>query len=500
MAGSSSAARNFATTLAAQLVSWAMAFLVLRYVPGYLRGEGMALISIAGAFSVALTQFVSVGTNAILVKEIAQQPARTWELTIATATLRLLFSALALLVGVGIAFALRYDARQIWLIFLVLCLMPITQFNEALAAILKGLNEFPRYNLATLTERFAAAAIQILLVHFRAPIWAFALVTGVSGLLGFLVATTGLWRHRAVFAHPVRLQLPRRETMLFLIRSGFPLMVGVVFISLWEPGNKILLSKLAGPLEVSWFELTKRIAGTTMFIPAALTGVMLPVLSRLHSSDPAQFALLTRRLFRIILICAVPFASVLLFAPSRILDLLHYPRELYGSVPVLQALGAGIILWYLSQVAAISLVAMNQEKRIGQIGMRLAIFCLPTCAVCIGIAHRLPWVHNGALGAMTADIVIEAWMLRSYLKYLPAGVFGWSEIWLLLRTLIAALPLSGLLYLMPSFQQFYYALPGLALFPLLCLWMGCLDKSDLELLGSGLLRRATRSRVKPETA
>lgn len=492
MAGSSKVARNFITTLASQILSWGLTFLVLRYVPGYLGVQGVALISLAGAFSLAMTQWVSLGTNSILIKEIAQQPARTGELLVAAFAMRFLLWMAAVGVGMTVAYALRYDAYQNRLILIVLCLLLVSQINEALASALKGLEDFPRYNLATLTERFAASAIQIVMVHLKAPIWMFALVTGISGLLGLLVALAGLWRHRSVFSGPLRALRPRRETMLFLAQAGFPLMIGMVFIGLWEPGNKILLSKLASQEAVGWFEVAKKLGGTTMFIPATLAGVLLPTLTRLYQSDLAEFATVARRLMRLILLCAIPFAAVLIFAPGRILDLLHYPPEFHGSVPVLQALGAGIILWYLSQAATVTLLAMNQQKIIGKIGMSLAVFCLPTCALCIWVAHRLPMLRNGALGAMVADILIEAWMLRCYARQLPPGILTWREAGVLVRALIAALPLAGLLYAMPSFRQFYYALPGLALFPVLCLALRCVDKSDLEMLGPGLLGRLKR--------
>jgi len=62
VSGSGTSSRNLVRTLATQLASWTLTFLVVRYVPAYLRGSGYAALGIASAFAAAFAQLVGLVT------------------------------------------------------------------------------------------------------------------------------------------------------------------------------------------------------------------------------------------------------------------------------------------------------------------------------------------------------------------------------------------------------------------------------------------------------
>src|SRR5580704_12108558 len=73
-------AHNVATTIAAQILTWAMSFAVILYLPAYLGPAGMGKLSLAGAFAAVLTAVVPLGTSTVLVKEISRNHARAMPL------------------------------------------------------------------------------------------------------------------------------------------------------------------------------------------------------------------------------------------------------------------------------------------------------------------------------------------------------------------------------------------------------------------------------------
>ncbi|MFM7322779.1 MAG: oligosaccharide flippase family protein [Armatimonadota bacterium] len=484
--------RHFVRTLATQLASWTMTFLVVRYVPAYLRGSGYDALGIASAFAAAFAQLVGLGINSVLVREIARDRTRLVALVLSAAAARLPLTVAAFLLGTGIAVGLGYAPPQILLVMLAFAMLPFVQIYEILINALQGLEDFKSGNTALLLERSVFALLQVGLVLLRAPLWCFAL-TGLASAL-VCCAYAGMAVRRHVAANPEIVGVARfdRDTVASLVRAGLPLMVGLVFFGLWEPINKILLSKIAGELPVGWFELAKRLGGTAMFLPSALATVMLPVLSREFLADAATFHATTRQLFRAMVLCAAPIAAVLVFGSGRIIALLGYPPEFHGTVPVLQVLGAGITLWFLSQAAAFTLLAMERQSVVGRIGLQLGAVALPVCALGIWLGHRLPMVRNGAVGAMAADIALEAWMLLGYLRALPRDVVRLGDIGLVVRTSVAALPVAAAIAWIPSLRHAWVVLPALLIYALLCLVLRCVDPADI-----GTVKRLAAGRLRP---
>lgn len=492
MSGSGTSSRNLVRTLATQLASWTLTFLVVRYVPAYLRGSGYAALGIASAFAAAFAQLVGLGINSVLVREIARDRSRLVPLVLSAAAARLPLTVVAFLAGTGAAAALGYGAPQVALVMLSFAMLPFVQIYEILINALQGLEDFKAGNTALLVERLLFSMLQVALVLVRAPLWCFPLTGLVSSFACCAYAFIAIRRHVNGYGESRVALRADKATIVSLVRAGLPLMIGLVFFGLWEPINKILLSKLAGGLTVGWFELAKRLGGTAMFLPSALATVMLPVLSREFVADRAAFHSTARRLFRAMVLCAAPIAMILAFGSGRIIALLGYPPEFQGTVPVLQVLGVGITLWFISQAAAFTLLAMEKQSVIGRIGLQLGALALPVCAAGIWFGARSPWIRNGAVGAMVADILLEAWMLCGYLRALPREVVRPRDIGLVLRVMMASSPIALSILWLPSVRHAWVLVPAFCLYLLICVVFRCVDSTDL-----GVVTRLLVGRLRP---
>lgn len=117
---------------------------------------------------------------------------------------------------------------------------------------------------------------------------------------------------------------------------------------------------------------------------------------------------------------------------------------------------------------------------------------MPVCALGIWLGHRLPGVRNGAVGAMAADIVLEAWMLAGYLRALPRDVVRPADLGLVLRTTLSALPLAAVVAWVPSAKHLWLLLPALVAYAAMCLLLRCVDAADW-----GTMKRMAAGRLRP---
>ncbi len=465
-------ARNVATTLATQLLSWGMTFVVTLYLPRYIGDVGLGILTLAGSIAAVFSLLVSLGTTTVLIKNIARDHSRAGELALAALALRVPLGLAAVLLGWGASFALGYDAHLRMLIVVALGVMALGQIIDALGCVLRGLEEIPRQNAAALAEKVVTSVLTITLVVAHAPL---ALIIGAAtlgSLTSLAVVLTSLRRH---VTHVAR---PSAQAIKAMVMAGMPFLTTAVFMAVYGQADALLLSKMSSVAAIGWYGLAKRLGGSTMVIPVALCGAMLPTLARLWESSRAQFAVSVRRLWSLMLIAVVPFAAILGLAPARILTLLHYPTSFAPSVPVLVLMGGAVILWFLSQVAGTALIASDRQGAVSRIAGIAALISVPICAGCIWGAQHL--LHNGAVGAMLSDVLVEGYLLLAYVRALPPRLLHLRSVLVLGRALLAALPLVGLFHFVHSAGGLLWLVPGLVVYLPLCLALGCLSPQDVQ--------------------
>lgn len=467
-------ARNVVTTLLTQLISWGLTFVVTLYIPRYLGDTGLGAITLAGSFAIVFSLMVSLGTSTVLIKEIARDHSRAGELVLAALAIRLPLGIFAIGMGGLATEALRYHHEIQVLIWIALGVMAFGQLNDILGSALRGLEEIPRQNAAIMTEKLVSSSLAILLVLRHAPLWSFVAVGLISTAISFGINLS------ALRPHLLPLRRPNWKAVRSLITAGLPFLTTSVFIAVYGQSDAVLLSKLSSVAAIGWYGLAKRLGGTAMMIPTALTSAMLPTLSRLHQEAPDAFERAVRRLFNFMLVCVVPFAAVLILAPGQIITLLHYPAPFRHSIPVLILMGSAVILWFLSNATAITLVACDRQGAMSRITGVAALISVPLCAALIWLTQH--YFGNGATGAMLSDVLIEAYMVTAYIQALPQGLFTRANFAILARATAAALPIIALFYFVQDKQGLLLLVPGLILYIPLCWVLRCIHPNDIKML------------------
>ena len=468
-------ARNVLATLVSQLLSWSMSFGLTVYLTRYLGAGGLGALTLAGSIAGVFGIGTALGTSIVLTRDIARDTARTAELTLAALAMRLPLGLLAVGAGWLAAGALGYAPSLRLLVVVAVAAMLAGMLNEALSASLRGLQEIPRQNAAAIADKAVLCVLTFALIRYHAPLWAFAGVGGVSALVALLInasAFRAYWKGAA---------WPSWATIRSLARQGMPFLTTAVFVAVYGNCDAVLMSKLSNFEAIGWYGLAKRLAGTTLFLPVALTSAMLPALSRVYQEDRLAFEGAVRRMFNFVLICAVPFAAVLVMAPGQIIGLVTKNAPGFApSVPVLMIVGATIILWFFSQAVGTALIACDRQTALSRITAVSALICVPITGTLIFVTHNT--LHNGAIGAVLGDALIEAYMVTAYVRALPPGFFDWKNLATLGRAVAAALPLVGLFYFVHDRNSLLLLVPGLLLYVPLCLLLRCLHPQDAQMV------------------
>lgn len=475
--------RNVIGTLVTQLLTWAMTALVTYFLPRYVGDRGMGQVGIANALVLTIGVFVPLGTSQVIVKEIARDRSKAGALLAAGFTLRLLLGVLAIPLAYGAAWAMGYSSEMRWLILVCVPGMVLFVLNDVFATIYQGREELARFNRATLIDKVSYGIGVLVLVALKAPLWMIAAVAALTGGLTFCYYVSGM---RDLLK---TLTLPRWGDLKALAVTSLPFMGLLIFRTLYGQTDPIVLGAIATEQEAGWYTVAFRLVGTAMFFPMALFFALLPTLSRLHhEGNRAAFADLGRNALDITLLVGLPIAAAAIFLAGPVIQLLYGP-SFAGAAPVLAVGGFGMLLYFITAVLGLLVMAMDRQAVQTRSAMIACLFGIPLCILFAWGGHRL-W-GNAALGAILSDVIIEVYLGIVYWRALPRDLFEKGLVSRLFRYCLAAIPMIvGLTLSLNSSLGLWGALPCAVIYVAGCVLLRCWSPAELKALQGMLVRRA----------
>jgi O-antigen/teichoic acid export membrane protein len=476
-------ARNIGVTLITQLFSFAMTFVVLLFLPRYLGADGMGKMTLAFSYSAIFGLVLGFISGTVLVREIARDRDRLAEMVSTAFVLRIPLAIVMCFAGAWVARLLSgvmgYTPELQRLFLITLLWGVLISSNDVLSCALRGLEEIPRQNVAAIAEKIIYCLLILFLVWRREPL-PYILGAGlVSQAVSMCILANGVSPYFKAFVPPTR------AASESLIRASLPFVTTYLFITIYGQCDPQLLKKMSHLADIGWYGLAKRLAGSTMFVPVAISSAMLPTLSRLFHEDVELYDRVVRRFVGYMFLLVVPFAAVLIFAPVPLLSILHMGASFNGAIPVLIILGFSIILWFLSQAAATALIARDGQDVLSRATGVAALMAVPVTAVLIWVTQRL--LANGAVGAILADTAVEVYLVTAYIRALPKGCVTSREFGVLIKASIAAIPMVVPLYFVHGSEwSLLVTIPGAILFFPICYLLGCLQAEDIDVVKTAL--------------
>lgn len=482
--GSSSqrAAKNVLVTLATQIISWGLTFAVTLFLPRYVGDAGLGKLIFASSLMTVFGVFVPLGTTTLLVKEIARDRSRTGELLPAALALRIPLAILMGVMAVLLVTLLGYPSQTRILVLVGAVAIFVMSVNEAFSAALQGQENMPRQSVGVLVDRFLSSGLTIFLIIRHAPLWALAAV-GIWTCLASLVVNATAFRSLLP-----TLRLPRWMTIRTLALAGLPFMGWTVCQTLYGQADPIVLSLVTNDRTVGWYAVAFRLIGTTMFLPTALTMSLLPTLSRLHRENEAEFRTMARRMLSLVILCGVPISVVLLALSDRLVELIYPGRGFAHSIPVLRVGGIGVLLWFIGNALGTTIFAADGQAKMFKTSVFAVLLGVPACILGVLVTNKL--CHNGAIGAMASDVLLEAFLVCAYARLVPRGTFGGESVKTAGLCLVASVPMAALLVLLIARGWGLWSLvPAALAYAGMCLALGCISRQDIATLRKALLRR-----------
>jgi len=405
------------------------------------------------AFATALANFIVIpskfGFEDLVQREVSRNPSGTYSYFWALGAIKGLISLISL--GIFCLGALLWARTDPIVLILAVTFTLVYSFMEFTNAFFRA-NQRAELELAV--RLFFSASNFLLGVAFLYAgyrlrgVLSTQLVSVAAGVILALfilqrVATREQynWEWRPIWRH-LAAAVPFAGILVALFFSN---QIGVV-----------ILSFLAGKVEVGYFASAVRIFDALTLIPAAIMGAFLPVMSLYYIQSLGAFVRTLRFTLKYLFILSAPLVVITTLLAHRIIIFLY--REPFApAIPALQILGLALVFSFWSFAGQSVLVARNRERLV-----LVSIWAVAAIHVAANFLLISGYSYLGASWAIFTTQGLYCAILFTFL--LPRYVGFWQLLKLIAVPALSAAIMGLVIYLMRQAPLFVVILTGLSVY------------------------------------
>lgn len=413
--------KNSVYVLIARLAELLTGIITIALTTRYLGSETFGEYAFIGATTIALSPLIAMGCARILVRDVAVDGRRAGSLVVSAIWIHLVFTALALVITVGMLWSMQLRSP------LALGAGLLAVAAQAMMALRQTVGSVPIAREAMHFEAWQVIASRLALVLLFAGVAAAGLPYPQFFTAALLAAGIGLVLAWIIMVR--RFNTPiwgvRFPEIFYLLKESVPVAAYNFLGQLPLYLNVFLLKWLQDLKQMSYFQAPQRVIVPLMILPMSLLFAFSPAIARM-GADPARFDDL-RRYYRTslrwVLILVFPccvMATIYASALSRLL----FGADFMPSAPSFGILIWGIVPFSLNALLNTILTAMGKQR--GVVFTHVAALIVNAA---LGPWLCLRYGHCGASAAFLICVVclfaFNHYYLRSFVPRLPL----WTILW-----------------------------------------------------------------------
>lgn len=273
-------------------------------------GFAISFVALFGTLS-------TLGLENILVRELVRNPKQSAEILGTGFAVRCAGSLAAPLLAVAAVALFQPNDRQSLLLVSILSLGLVFQAFDTIDSYFQS-EVKSRLTVWARNSAFVfVAAIRILLIQAKAPLWAFA----ASQVAELALAAIGLSiAYRAIGGRASRWRFQRKRAIALLGHS-WPVILSGMAIMIYMRIDMVMLKAMKGDVAVGIYAAATRISEVWYFVPSIIVSSVAPAIMR-AKDDPVRYHRLLSKLFSLMTFTALIIGSLVALSSSWLIRLL----------------------------------------------------------------------------------------------------------------------------------------------------------------------------------
>jgi O-antigen/teichoic acid export membrane protein len=482
---------NTGIMLVAQLITWTATLVTTGVLGARLGVSSFGTLYLAMSFSLLFAVLVEFGLNQQLVRAIARDPSIAGPYLVNALAIKLVLALVSYLAIFVLIYLLGYgpEARQVIAVYSLI--LACNALSTTFTAVYQGTQRVVYAAVGSVIEKVLVCVLAIVLLWLGFGVVAMAAVFVVGA------AASAFWQGLRV-QRVARLELRLDRGVLFtLVRNAIPFFAYWVLGSLYYRIDTILLSKLTSAAVLGWYGAAYRLFDTLVFLPSIVsTAILFPILAQLSTQSRPALRRAMGKGLDIILILGMPISVGLFTLAGPIIHLIYREPEFENAVPALQWLAIGLVLLYVNSILGVTLVSLNEERKLTLLAGLALVFNLA-----LNLIFIPPFQHVGAAFTTAAT---EGFMLIYLLAVMPRDLRARSTLGVLAKATVASAAMGLALAALTStlrVQSLGLLVPlGIAIYAIVGLALRLVPPDDFRLIGAALGRRGRVAEVEETQA
>lgn len=391
-------AHNTVWLLADRVVRLGIGFFVGAWVARYLGPERFGTLSYVTAFVTLFGTMIPVGTDNVVVRDLARHPGQADAIMASATAIRLLATPVIIAV-VGVAAVAMHgsDRSTLGLIALFAVTLVFRPWDVVELWFQAETNVRPTVWARNLVF-FASSAAKVALIVSVAPLLAFVALEPVASALG---AAALVWVYRRA-GRRFTVAGATRTWFRNLLGAGTPLLLSSMAIIVYMRIDQIMLEHLSGGgmRQVGLYSAAQRLSEVWYFVPMAIASAVFPTLVRSREQDRAQYTERLGRLFSLMTLVALGVAiPTSALAPYVVRLVFGAPYA--GAAPVLSihVWTAVFVFWGV----------VGEAWYLNEGLTRLTLYRTGSAALANVALNFVLIPRYGGAGAAVATLISQAW-------------------------------------------------------------------------------------------
>ncbi|WP_260703355.1 flippase [Edaphobacter flagellatus] len=335
-----------------RVVRMGMGLFVGVWVARYLGPNQFGSLNFALSFIALFSTATTLGLEGIVIRELLHNPEGKREILGTSLALRGFGGLLSIFVSVAILLLIQSHDKQSLLLVSILSLTLVFQAFDTIDCLFQSEVRSKITVWAKNSAFLIFAGIRVVLIHLKAPVWAFAaaytgeIALGAIGLVfGYRLSGGRIFSWRV-----------QKTTAVQLLKESWPNIFSALAIMVYMRLDMVMLKMMQGDFAVGLYSAATRVSEVWYFIPMAIVSSVSPAIMRAKDTPELLYDRL-RKLFSLMTVTAYGTGSIMALASPVIIRIL-YSKSYSGAAPVLAVhawasifvfLGVAQSPWNLSQ-------------------------------------------------------------------------------------------------------------------------------------------------------
>jgi PST family polysaccharide transporter len=391
---------NMGWLMVDRVVRMGMGLFVGVWIARYLGPIRFGSLNFALVYVALFGTVTTLGLDGLVVREVLHKAEDTHEILGTTLALKSGSGLLGVVLSIATLRIIQPHDKQALLLVSILSLTLVFQAFDAIDFFFQSQVQSKITVWAKNSAFLILAAIRVLLIYKKAPLWSFAAAYTGEIALGAIGLVLGyrLWGGRMFVWHS------SKKRAALLLKQSWPLLFSAMAIMVYLRLDTVMLKMMKGDYAVGLYSAATRVSEVWYFIPMAIVSSVSPAIMRVKD-DPELFYGRLRKLFSLMTMTACVIGSIVALASHAIIRIL-YTNVYSGAAPILAVHVWASVFVFLGVAQSPWDISKNMFK--------LLLYRTVSGAILNVVMNLYLIPRYSAMGAAIATVV----------SYALAGVFG----------------------------------------------------------------------------